>query len=662
MNQSAQLKRKLIYIAIILACIIPLYLLGRPTGGGDDAGGQLAQMRNAYEFSEANLGEISPASSTMKLATVGMRGVAATLLWQKAHEYKVKHEWDRLRAALNNISLLQPRYDKVWEHQAHNLAYNVSVQFDDYRQRYEMVREGTEYLERGVRLNRKAPRLIWYTGWFYGHKIGTSDEKKEFRVLFADDTEQHTRLANQGLPIFDARAEGPNNKPDNWLVSNLWLEKGAAMVDAGVKLRRITAINFFETGPKAIFKFAEAIEKEGTYNEKTQDAWVRAADGWAEFGRRSLPTTSNITVRLGALEDRLEEHGRVFDRFKVLCGPLYTEREKELVGTLTGTYLDVYQKDPKDRSKAEQRLMPEIKRLIRPDVKLLLAELPADKRLKGIELIDNMIQLEDRIRRIEGYREQINYSYWESLAMAEQEERTIEARRLIYEAKKFADNAQLKESLEKYEEAFELWAEIFDDYPILTIDDSADDLYESVRQYMIALDSNDLPEGFPLETFVELMAEESYARVEMYEEVRETQKEKAAQRRRELEEEERKRDAADAEQAKADAEKAAEMKAAEGNQDTSRDVAAEKAEAEDKPADAQATEDKDNAAEKADEEPVAEGDKISEGQAVKEEAAAEKQGANEAGSDETPEQPTSDGNPAGEAAAENQPPPPAESN
>ena len=69
---------------------------------------------------------------------------------EQAHEYRVLHEWDRLKATLNNIALLQPHFDKVWEHQAHNLAYNVSTEFDDYRQRYEMVREGTEFLSRGV--------------------------------------------------------------------------------------------------------------------------------------------------------------------------------------------------------------------------------------------------------------------------------------------------------------------------------------------------------------------------------------------------------------------------------------------------------------------------------------------------------------------------------
>ena len=248
MNLSTAFGRKIIYLVVLVAMLIPLYLFGQPSDGSAGSGGQLATMREDLNLAESDLGEISPASATMKLASLGLRGVAATQLWEKAHEYHKNHEWDRLKAALNQIALLQPHFDKVWEYQAHNLAYNVSAQFDDYRQRYEMVGEGTEYLVRGVRQNRKAPRLIWYTGWFYGQKLGMSDEKRQFRRLFADDDMQHEKLERQGIAVTDAH--GPNGKPDNWLVGQLWLEHGYKLVDAGVRIRRQTPINFYETGPK----------------------------------------------------------------------------------------------------------------------------------------------------------------------------------------------------------------------------------------------------------------------------------------------------------------------------------------------------------------------------------------------------------------------------
>lgn len=141
MNRSSGFRNQLIYLTVMIAMLIPLYLLGQPAGGSSgDGGGQLTQMRTRYNIAESELGDINPASETMKLASLGLRGVAATLLWSKANEYKVNHEWDRLKATLNNIALLQPHYEKVWEFQAHNLSYNVSAEFDDYRQRYSMVR------------------------------------------------------------------------------------------------------------------------------------------------------------------------------------------------------------------------------------------------------------------------------------------------------------------------------------------------------------------------------------------------------------------------------------------------------------------------------------------------------------------------------------------
>ena len=210
------------------------------------------------------------------------------------------------KATLNNIALLQPHFDRVWEQQAHNLAYNVSVEFDDYRQRYEMVREGTEYLTRGVRQNKHAPRLVWYTGWFYGAKLGMSDEKKQFRRLFSDDEVLHQSLLDQNIAVDSPEARGPLGKPDNWLVGRLWLYHGYDLVDSGIQIRRQTPLNFFETGPKWRIKHAEAIESEGILDDSAQNAWQLASDDWARFGNRSIPTTSPFTIKL----DQLDELGR----------------------------------------------------------------------------------------------------------------------------------------------------------------------------------------------------------------------------------------------------------------------------------------------------------------------------------------------------------------
>ena len=140
MNYSSAFYRKITYIAAIGLLLIPLSLVSRPAtrdGNNDvkDAGGQLSQLRDQYELSQAKLMEIDPASETMKLASLGLRGVAVNMLWMQAMEHKKKENWDALASTLNALIKIQPNFVKVWEYQAHNMSYNISVEFDDYEYR-----------------------------------------------------------------------------------------------------------------------------------------------------------------------------------------------------------------------------------------------------------------------------------------------------------------------------------------------------------------------------------------------------------------------------------------------------------------------------------------------------------------------------------------------
>ncbi|MCC9657943.1 IRE (iron responsive element) [Rhodopirellula halodulae] len=560
MNRTTVLRRKLIYLMILVVMLIPLYLLGQPSGGGGEGGGQLAQLRGKYDIAESDLGEISPASETMKLASLGLRGVAASLLWKKSHDYRVMHEWDRLKATLNNIALLQPHFDKVWEFQAHNLAYNVSTEFDDYRQRYEMVREGTEFLTKGVNQNRKAPRLVWYTGWFYGQKMGMSDEKKQFRRLFSEDEKLHEDLLNEDIAVDSPEARGPMNKPDNWLVGRLWLYRGYDLVESGVQIRRQTPLNFYETGPKWRLKHAEAIEDEGVLDERAQNAWQLASADWKSFGNRSVPTTAAFTIKLGQLDELIRQREDKIEKLREVTGDAYVEAEAKAIEKLDPVQRDALSTPREERSKSQQSIAEKARQFISVDYDAVARAADPSKQLEALQLVEDVKDLDERILKTEGYRKQINYPYWDTLAMAEQEERTVRARRLIYEAEKANADAELEKAISLYEEAFEVWAEIFDDYPILVIDDTAEDLYDSLRRYRIAIDSDEIPDDFPLKTFIELMGEYGQVDQDMYEQVRQTQKELAAQRQVELEEEERRleeaaaKEAAEAENSEADSE------------------------------------------------------------------------------------------------------------
>ena len=69
-------------------------------------GGQLAELRNEYRLAQVNLGDVDPASETIKLATLGLRGVAVNLLWEKANYYKKVEDWTNLTATLEQLAKL----------------------------------------------------------------------------------------------------------------------------------------------------------------------------------------------------------------------------------------------------------------------------------------------------------------------------------------------------------------------------------------------------------------------------------------------------------------------------------------------------------------------------------------------------------------------------
>ena len=78
--------RKIIYIALIGMLIIPLSFIALPETRDTDgtiknAGGVMSRLRNEHDLSQARLTEVDPASETMKLASLGLRGIAVNVLW-----------------------------------------------------------------------------------------------------------------------------------------------------------------------------------------------------------------------------------------------------------------------------------------------------------------------------------------------------------------------------------------------------------------------------------------------------------------------------------------------------------------------------------------------------------------------------------------------------
>ncbi len=193
MNPQRAFVRKIIYLVAIVLLLGPLFLLGHPATSATKAGkgrngGWLAQLRQDEHISPTDLGQIDMTNETIKLATLGMRGVAADILWLKAGRYQMKKDWTNLSATLEQITKVQPNFIEPWIHQGWNMSYNVSVSFDLPEDKYYWLIRGVRFLENGVRHNDREPRLLAEIAWYISYKLGKDDPWRQYRRLFrADD-------------------------------------------------------------------------------------------------------------------------------------------------------------------------------------------------------------------------------------------------------------------------------------------------------------------------------------------------------------------------------------------------------------------------------------------------------------------------------------------
>lgn len=498
---NRSLTRKIIYISMMVALLIPLFFLGKPPTKGS---GQIAELRSRYSMGQADLGKLDPASESMKLATVGMRGIAATILWMQADHFKEEKYFDRFSATLNQIALLQPHMISVWQHQAHNLSYNVSPEFEDYRQRYEWVKKGIDYLVKGTKFNTRKPILQYDLGQYLGAKMGKADEKLQYRELFRNDDEFHKYFVEQGLNAKSDDALGPDRKPDNWLVGKQWFEQAYQLVSAGVPIKKSPHL-LFSYGPLWQMYHGEAIEDEGILDERAKFVWERASREWKDFGNRELATTGYVPVTLRSIETARKNVDELKQKFAELTAPVRDKviaAKKERATIANPRKAEAFAKSADAQTNEERMWASEFAMAIEPNYQELASELPRSDQIKALELASQLRSAEEYSRSTSSLREQVNYSYWETRALAEQQQMMVDARRLIFEGNKLIDVADIKGAVEKYEEAFVRWDKVFRYYPVIMTEDVGGDVLKAINRYKKLIDE-DIDEKFVLYEFMQ---------------------------------------------------------------------------------------------------------------------------------------------------------------
>ena len=489
---------KIVYIVAIVILLVPLVLLSAPATNKDGKrhpGGVLPQLRYKHQLSQANLGDIDPASEAMRMASLGLRGVAANLLWSKAFHYQKVEDFDALRATLNQITNLQPNFISVWEFQAHNLSYNIAVEFDDYRYRYHWIKKGIDFLIQGTMYNRDEPKLLWNIGWYLAHKMGRADEHKSYRRLFREDKEFHEELDRPYIEVDGPDALGPQGLPDNWLVGRLWFREGERVVDTkGAPLRGKSPLIFHSHAPMCRINYAGEIEKEGYLDEKAQLAWQKAGEDWGSYGNRQIPTSWGVNIRLNDLEQAIAEEKELEKQLDELAPGVRDELKKKKIAELPELHRQALETPAAERSPEQTGLAMDAGFTTTIPHRDVAANAPEAARAEARLLARRVDEKKETRRRITQYRNIINYSYWKTRCEVEQTKTAVKARSLVNKADKLWEDASF-DAKDLYEQAWREWAKIMEQYPVLRNDVASEDLVAAIMRYRSVIEQ--LGEDWP---------------------------------------------------------------------------------------------------------------------------------------------------------------------
>src|SRR5690349_21181378 len=139
---------------------------------------QQAMNRDRLKLGLTRLEPLKNAPPVLAFTTValgGFRGLISNALWIRATELQDDDKFFEMAQLADWITKLEPHFVQVWLMQSWNMAYNISVKFKDYPDRWRWVKRGIELLrDDGLRYNPNEILIYRELGWFFQHKMGAN--------------------------------------------------------------------------------------------------------------------------------------------------------------------------------------------------------------------------------------------------------------------------------------------------------------------------------------------------------------------------------------------------------------------------------------------------------------------------------------------------------
>src|SRR5256886_15487753 len=134
-----------------------------------------------------------PVLAFTTVALGGFRGLISNALWMRATDLQDEDKFFEMAQLADWITKLEPHFVQVWLVQAWNMAYNISVKFTDFSDRWRWVKRGIELLcDEGLRYIPNETLIYRELAWFFQHKMGANmdDANVYYKQQWADEMAQ----------------------------------------------------------------------------------------------------------------------------------------------------------------------------------------------------------------------------------------------------------------------------------------------------------------------------------------------------------------------------------------------------------------------------------------------------------------------------------------
>ena len=152
-----------------------------------------------YDLTHEPVKGIGPGMVLATTALGAFRGIIVDVVWIRMENLKQEGKFFELVQLADLACKLAPRFPAVWDLNAWNLAWNVSVQVPVNSERWPWVKKGIEVLrDEAIPLNPGAPELYFNLSFIYLNKIGADIDEAHFWYKSELGLEMHEVLGGGG--------------------------------------------------------------------------------------------------------------------------------------------------------------------------------------------------------------------------------------------------------------------------------------------------------------------------------------------------------------------------------------------------------------------------------------------------------------------------------